>query len=129
MFALRRPVAASAPLVAASCNFRDGRGKIKKQRPGKLFLIFFVFKDISATSLRALCRISRRPADFSDVEIAGESIDHVVSPHEWSFPFNEDNTLPLAISLTSTFALTFSSPLTIVFWTGLSASRALEKGI
>jgi hypothetical protein len=101
--------------------------KNQKTTPRETF--FFVFKDISATSLRALCRISRRPADFSDVEIAGESIDHVVSPHEWSFPFNEDNTLPLAISLTSTFALTFSSPLTIVFWTGLSASRALEKGI
>lgn len=34
----------------------------------------------------------------------------------------------LLFSFTSTFALTISSPLTIVFWTGLFASRALEKG-
>lgn len=38
-----------------------------------------------------------RPADLSDVEVVGESIEQVASPHEWTFPYNADNTLPVAM--------------------------------
>jgi hypothetical protein len=43
MIALHRPVAASAPLVDSYYIFRDGRGKIKKQRPRETFFDFFSF--------------------------------------------------------------------------------------
>jgi uncharacterized protein (DUF362 family)/Ni,Fe-hydrogenase III small subunit len=39
----------------------------------------------------------QRPADLSDVEIVGERIDDVASFHEWTFPYNEDDTLPVAM--------------------------------
>ena len=35
-----------------------------------------------------------RSLDFNDVEIVGEKIEDVASPHESEFPYNEDNTLP-----------------------------------
>jgi uncharacterized protein (DUF362 family) len=35
-----------------------------------------------------------RPLDLSDVEIVGEKIEDVASPHEPEFPYNEDGTLP-----------------------------------
>jgi uncharacterized protein (DUF362 family)/Ni,Fe-hydrogenase III small subunit len=38
-----------------------------------------------------------RPMNLSDVEIVGERIDDVASPHEWTFPYNEDGTLPMAM--------------------------------
>jgi hypothetical protein len=44
VLALRHPVAASAPLGSAYGGLRNGKGKIKKQRLGKLFLIFFRFQ-------------------------------------------------------------------------------------
>jgi len=37
----------------------------------------------------------RRPLDLSDMEIIGESLDNVTSRHEYSFPYNESQTLPL----------------------------------
>ncbi|MEE8542109.1 MAG: DUF362 domain-containing protein [Desulfobacterales bacterium] len=36
-----------------------------------------------------------RPIDLSDVEVVGETIESVASPHEWTFPYTEDNSLPL----------------------------------
>lgn len=44
MLALRRTVAASAPLVGAYSGLRNGKRKIEKQRPGEIFLIFFRFQ-------------------------------------------------------------------------------------
>lgn len=38
-----------------------------------------------------------RPTDLSDVEVVGEPIERVASEHEWTFPYNEDGTLPLAM--------------------------------
>jgi len=38
-----------------------------------------------------------RPVDLSDVEVVGEKIEHVASPHDWIFPYNEGGTLPLAM--------------------------------
>jgi len=38
-----------------------------------------------------------RPVDLSDVEIVGEALEEVASPHEWAFPYNEDGTLPAAM--------------------------------
>lgn len=38
-----------------------------------------------------------RPVDLSDVEIVGERMEDVASPHEWWFPYNEDGTLPSAM--------------------------------
>jgi uncharacterized protein (DUF362 family)/Ni,Fe-hydrogenase III small subunit len=38
-----------------------------------------------------------RPVDLSDVELVGEKIEDVASPHEWTFPYNEEGTLPLVM--------------------------------
>jgi uncharacterized protein (DUF362 family) len=38
-----------------------------------------------------------RPTDLSDVEVVGEPIEKVASSHEWTFPYNEGGTLPLAM--------------------------------
>ncbi len=43
-------------------------------------------------------RWAGRPADLSDVEIRGESLDAVSSRHEHDFIYNEDNTLPLPMA-------------------------------
>ncbi|MEJ5376237.1 MAG: DUF362 domain-containing protein [bacterium] len=40
----------------------------------------------------------RRPLDLSDIEVVGETIEAVASKHEWSFPYNEDNSLPLPMA-------------------------------
>ena len=48
MLALRHPVASSAPLAGAYGALHNGKRKIEKQRPAKLFLIFFLFqRDLS----------------------------------------------------------------------------------
>ena len=39
-----------------------------------------------------------RSLDFSDVEIVGEKIEDVASPHESEFPYNVNNTLPGAMA-------------------------------
>lgn len=39
-----------------------------------------------------------RALDLSDVEVVGEPIEAVASKHEWSFPYNEDNSLPLPMA-------------------------------
>jgi len=36
-----------------------------------------------------------RPCDLSDVEIVGEKIEDVASPHRYTFPYNKVDTLPL----------------------------------
>jgi uncharacterized protein (DUF362 family)/Ni,Fe-hydrogenase III small subunit len=36
----------------------------------------------------------RRPLDFSDIEVVGEKIDEVASYHEYTFPYNAEETLP-----------------------------------
>jgi uncharacterized protein (DUF362 family) len=36
-----------------------------------------------------------RSVDLSDVEVVGERIEQVASPHDWVFPYNEDGSLPL----------------------------------
>lgn len=36
-----------------------------------------------------------RPLDMSDITVAGESIESVSSFHEYTFPYNEDDTLPM----------------------------------
>ena len=38
-----------------------------------------------------------RPVDLSNVEVVGDKIEDAVSPHEWTFPYNDDGTLPLAM--------------------------------
>ncbi len=35
-----------------------------------------------------------RPVDLSDIEVVGESIEEVASYHEYSFPYNSDESLP-----------------------------------
>jgi len=42
-------------------------------------------------------RSLNRPVDLSDVEVVGEPIEQVASSHEWTFPYNEGGTLPLAM--------------------------------
>jgi len=36
-----------------------------------------------------------RPVDLSDVEILGEKIEDLASPHEWDYTYKDNNTLPL----------------------------------
>jgi len=38
-----------------------------------------------------------RPCDLSQVEVVGEAIDTVTSFHKYSFPYNENDTLPLPL--------------------------------
>lgn len=40
---------------------------------------------------------SRRP-DLSDVEVVGDRIEEFAAPHEYTFPYNEDNTLPIQMA-------------------------------
>ena len=35
-----------------------------------------------------------RPIDFSDVQVVGEKIEKTVMPHEYAYPYNEENQLP-----------------------------------
>ena len=39
-----------------------------------------------------------RLLDLSDVEVVGESIADLVRPHQWSFPYNQEGTLPLPMA-------------------------------
>jgi len=36
-----------------------------------------------------------RPLDLSDIEVRGEKIEDLASPHEWDYIYTENNTLPL----------------------------------
>jgi uncharacterized protein (DUF362 family) len=48
-----------------------------------------------------LARAARRhgrPTDLSDVEVIGERIEDLAKPHQWSFPYNEEGTLPLPMA-------------------------------
>jgi len=38
-----------------------------------------------------------RPLDFSDIEVVGEKMEEVASHHEYTFPYNEEGTLPVAM--------------------------------
>ncbi|UCE53667.1 MAG: DUF362 domain-containing protein [Desulfobacterales bacterium] len=40
-------------------------------------------------------KIAKRPLDLSDVVVVGEPIESVTADHQYDFPYNEDNTLPL----------------------------------
>ena len=40
----------------------------------------------------------QRPIDLSDVEVVGETIESVASPHKWTFPYTEDESLPLPMA-------------------------------
>ena len=39
-----------------------------------------------------------RPTDLSDVQVVGERIEAVASPHEYAWPYNEEGTLPTAMA-------------------------------
>lgn len=39
-----------------------------------------------------------RPMDLSDIELTGEKLEEVQSDHQWTFPYNEDNTLPIQMA-------------------------------
>jgi len=43
-------------------------------------------------------RHRNRPCDLSDVEVVGEKIEAVASRHEYAFPYNEDDSLPLPMA-------------------------------
>ena len=45
--------------------------------------------------LAAACERAGRPADLSDVEIAGDSVESLAKPHEWDFAYDEGNNLPM----------------------------------
>jgi uncharacterized protein (DUF362 family) len=39
-----------------------------------------------------------RPLDLTDIQLAGESISDVATPHKYSFPYNKEDTLPLPMA-------------------------------
>jgi uncharacterized protein (DUF362 family) len=39
-----------------------------------------------------------RPLDLSHIEIKGERLEEVAQPHQWTFPYNEDETLPIQMA-------------------------------
>lgn len=48
-----------------------------------------------------LARVAQRhgrPTDLTDVEVVGERIEDLAKPHQWSFPYNETETLPLPMA-------------------------------
>ena len=53
------------------------------------------FQPQNVPHLAHAARNRKRPLDLSDIEIIGESIASVASRHEYDFPYNKDNTLPL----------------------------------
>ena len=48
-----------------------------------------------------------RPVDLSDVEIVGEKIEAVASPHEYAFPYTEDGGLPKSMEKLGVQGLSF----------------------
>jgi len=49
----------------------------------------------------------KRPADLSDVAVAGERIEDVASPHKYEFPYNKEGTLPAPIEKMGIKGLTY----------------------
>lgn len=43
------------------------------------------------------CEALKRPLDLSDVELAGEKLENLITPHHYSFDYNQDNSLPLVM--------------------------------
>jgi uncharacterized protein (DUF362 family) len=39
-----------------------------------------------------------RPTDLSDIEVVGEPIEDLASPHEYTFPYTEDGSLPIPMA-------------------------------
>ena len=54
-----------------------------------------------------MARNSGRPIDLSDVEIVGEKIEAVASPHEYAFPYTEDGALPKSMEKLGVQGLSF----------------------
>lgn len=52
-------------------------------------------------------RAAGRPMDLSDVEVTGEPIEAVASPHKYAFPYTQDGTLPLAMAKMGIQGLTY----------------------
>ncbi len=48
--------------------------------------------------IRNAAKRQGRPLDLSDIDVKGEKIDDVASFHEYTFPYNEDNTLPVKMA-------------------------------
>ncbi|MCA1961883.1 MAG: DUF362 domain-containing protein [Desulfomonile sp.] len=42
-------------------------------------------------------RLRSRTMDLSDVEVVGDGIDQFAFPHQYTFPYNEDSTLPIQL--------------------------------
>jgi uncharacterized protein (DUF362 family) len=54
-------------------------------------------KPADVPSLAKTAKYLNRPADLSDIEVVGRKIEDVASFHEYTFPYNADNTLPLGM--------------------------------
>jgi uncharacterized protein (DUF362 family) len=54
-----------------------------------------------------LGKVRRRSVDLSDVEVVGERLEDVASPHEYAFPYNENGTLPLMLEEMGTQGLSY----------------------
>jgi uncharacterized protein (DUF362 family) len=48
-----------------------------------------------------------RPVDMSDINVIGEPIEEFASRHEYTFPYNEDNTLPIPMANQGIKGLTY----------------------
>ena len=48
--------------------------------------------------LKNAARNRKRPVDLSDLEVVGEKIESVAFHHKYTFPYNEDETLPLPMA-------------------------------
>jgi uncharacterized protein (DUF362 family) len=47
------------------------------------------------TYLKYALEDAGRPPDLSDIDIRGEKIEDVITPHRYDFPYNEEGTLPV----------------------------------
>lgn len=59
--------------------------KILGHNPGEVLHLVYAAKDRG------------RPVDLSDVEVVGERLEDVASPHEYAFPYNKNGTLPIML--------------------------------
>jgi len=53
------------------------------------------YEPVDIPHLVHAARLRSRTADLSDVEVVGNGIEEFASLHQYTFPYNEDNTLPI----------------------------------
>jgi uncharacterized protein (DUF362 family) len=87
------------------------------------------YKPWEVPHLAHVARDCRRPTDLSDVKMAGEKIETMESFHEYSFPYTEDESLPILMERKGIQGLSYRKyDLTICTYCS-SLTRVILRGI